>query len=40
MQKLGVLAIQVTIVTLLLATLLWAADKNIAFSQDRIWLVD
>jgi len=40
LKKLGVLAIQVTIVTLLLATLLWAADENIAFSQDQMWLVD
>ena len=40
LEKLGVLAIEVAIVTLFAASLWWAADKNEAFSQDQMWLVD
>jgi hypothetical protein len=40
LKKLGVLAIELAIVTLFVAFLWWAADKNVAFSQDQMWLVD
>jgi hypothetical protein len=40
LKKLGVLAIQVAIITLFVTSLWWAADKNEAFSQDQMWLVD
>jgi hypothetical protein len=40
LKKIGVLALQVAIVTLFVASLWWAADKNEAFSQDQMWLVD
>jgi hypothetical protein len=40
LKKLGVLAIEFAIITLFVASLWWAADKNEAFSQDRMWLVD
>jgi hypothetical protein len=40
LKKLGVLAIELAIVTLFVAFLWWAADENVAFSQDQMWLVD
>jgi hypothetical protein len=40
LKKLGALAIQVAIGTPFVASLWWAADKNEAFSQDQMWLVD
>jgi len=40
LRKLGVLAIGVAIITLFGASVWWAADKNEAFSQDQMWLVD
>jgi len=40
LKKTGVLALEVAIVTLFIASLWWAADKNEAFSQDQMWLVD
>ncbi|HJZ80799.1 MAG TPA: hypothetical protein VKD91_10655 [Pyrinomonadaceae bacterium] len=40
MKRIGVLALQVAIATLFVASLWWAADKNEAFSQDQMWLVD
>jgi hypothetical protein len=40
LKKLGVFVFQVAIVTLFVASLWWAADKNEAFSQDQMWLVD
>jgi hypothetical protein len=33
-------SIEVAIITLFVASLWWAADKNEAFSQDQMWLVD
>ena len=40
LKKLGVLAIEVAIMTLFVVSLWWAADKNEAFSQDQMCLVD
>jgi hypothetical protein len=40
LKKLGVLAIEAAIITLFVASLWWAADKNEAFSQDQMWLVN
>jgi hypothetical protein len=40
LKKIGVFVLQVAIVTLFVTSLWWAADKNEAFSQDQIWLVD
>jgi hypothetical protein len=40
LKKLGVLAIELAIITMFVASLWWAADKNEAFSQDQMWLVD
>ena len=40
MKKLGVLAIEVLIITLFAASLWWVADKSKAYSQDQMWLVD
>jgi hypothetical protein len=40
LKRIGVLALQVAIATLFVASLWWAADKNEAFSQDQMWLVD
>ncbi|MFZ0027224.1 MAG: hypothetical protein WAK72_13635 [Pseudolabrys sp.] len=40
MKKLGVLAIELAIITMFVASLWWAADKNEVFSQDQMRLVD
>lgn len=38
-KKLGILVIGVAVITLFVASLWWA-DRNGAFSQDQMWLVD
>jgi len=40
LKTLGALAIEAAIITLFVASLWWAADKNEAFSQDQMWLVN
>ena len=40
LKKLEILVIGVAVITLFVASLWWAADRNEAFSQDQMWLVD